>query len=122
MRGSAVTDRKIWVSRPLSEGAEYALLDSPDDRDRLSLAGWAETAAEPRQDAWVWMRYPGVDGAQRFPVAAVPNWIAMGWAPGAPTEQADPTKDPEPPQSLAALSAAAEPVKPAPVGKTPKES
>lgn len=117
-----MTDKKIWVSRPGNERTEFALLSGAAERDQLVPFGWAEPSAEPGPDAWVWMRYEGIDGAQVFPIESVPHWTAKGWFPAAPPEHVDPTKEPKSgPMSLAALSSAAEPVKPAAVGKSSKE-
>lgn len=117
--GASMTEKKkVWVRNPASE---YALVESGDEQDRLSLHGWTATTVEPGPGAWVWLRRPDVEGAGRVPVASVPHWINMGWAPGAPEDRVDVTKDPEPELSLAEMSAAAEPAKPAPVGKPPKE-
>ena len=113
-----MTDKKIWVR---NAAGDYALLDGASERDRFSAFGWAETTEEPGPDAWVWMRFDGVENPARFPIGSVSHWTAVGWFPAAPPEHVDPTQEPDPgPLSLAALTAAA-PAKPAAVGKTVKE-
>lgn len=116
-----MSDKQIWVRRSVGDRNEYALLASAEERDRFGPFGWVETTDEPAPDAWVWMRHDGIDGAQAFPIASVPNWAAKEWYPAAPPEHVDITKDPEPPLSLAALSATSAPAKPAAAGKNPKE-
>lgn len=114
-----MADKKIWVRSP---NGEYALLSGPEERDRFVPLGWAETTEEPGPDAWVWMRFDGVEKPAKFPIGSVPHWTLVGWYPGAPPEHVDPTQEPEPtgPLSLAALSAVT-PAKPAAAAKNPKE-
>lgn len=69
----------------ISDGDTFAVLDDPSE---LTLAqrdgGWAP-AADPPDDAWVFIWLAGVEQPGRVPVSALRElWGPRGWAAGPP--------------------------------------
>lgn len=83
---------RVWMSNP-ADGA-YALID-PDDVDRWTVRGWLPVTKEPGDQTTVWLHHAESDGRAQFPAGVVPQWMALGWQPGAPPEPVDLTKDPK---------------------------
>lgn len=82
-----------WIVDPNS-GAK-ALVDTAAERDCWTeVYGWS-TTTEPSGDERVWVHHPDTGGRAVLPAAAIGGyWSALGWAPSAPPEPVDTTKDP----------------------------
>jgi hypothetical protein len=103
-----------WIADPNS-GAK-ALVEGVEERDRWTkVQGWSE-ATEPTGDERVWLYNASIDGRTVLPFdASQGHWKGIGWAPGAPPEPVDTTRDPalmdqpEPAAAPTAPSSAASP-------------
>lgn len=84
-----------WISDP--NGGAKALVDSATERDRWTqVFGWNE-AAEPVSGDMVWVHNAQTDGRAKLPhdtLAEGGYWRGVGFAPAAPPEPVDLTKDP----------------------------
>lgn len=82
-----------WIVDPNS--GTKALVEDAAEYDRWTrVHGWAETA-EPAGDERVWVRHAETGGRSVLPHSAIGGyWAANGWAPSAPPEPVDRTKDP----------------------------
>lgn len=79
----------------MSNGTEWALVDK-GDADTWKPRGWS-AADEPTDDAaFVYMEHPdeGVTGKARLPWGARAYWQGIGFAPAAPPDPVDLTRDP----------------------------
>lgn len=88
-----MSKNKYWIADPNS-GAK-AIVEGVEERDRWTkVLGWSETT-EPTGDERVWLYNESIDGRTVLPYdASQGHWKGIGWAPGAPPEPVDTTKDP----------------------------
>lgn len=84
-----------WIADP--NGGAKALVEGADERDRwIQAHGWVETS-EPVSGDMVWVHNPQTDGRAVLPHDVTTEgsyWRGVGFAPSAPTEPADLTRDP----------------------------
>lgn len=102
--------KQTWL---IDAEGTYALVDTADV-DMWKPLGWAVSDSDPAYtiDQFAWLQHETHGGLQRFPLASVPHWAALGWYPAPPPRPVDLTKDsalvdvPETPAKLAAKPAA----------------
>ena len=84
-----------WIADP--NGGAKALVEGVEERNRWTqVQGWDESQ-EPVSGDTVWAYNVAAEGHAKFPhdtLAEGGYWHGVGWAPSAPPEPIDVTKDP----------------------------
>lgn len=84
-----------WISDP--NGGAKALVEGVEERNRWTqVQGWDESA-EPVSGDMVWAYNEAAEGHAKLPHDTLADggyWRGVGWAPSAPPEPVDLTKDP----------------------------
>lgn len=79
----------VWVR----DGYGSVALVPADAVDHWKPRGWIETT-DPDSADQIWMRHAEHGGRAQFPIVIARVWADLGWAPSAPPEPVDVTKDP----------------------------
>lgn len=90
-----MSKQSYWIVDP--NGGAKALVEGAEERNRWTqVHGWGE-AEEPTSGDMVWVHNPATDGRTILPHDALSEdgyWRGIGWAPSAPSEPVNVTKDP----------------------------